>query len=176
MENLFNQITNFYNHPLFVTVGGVTVTLAFIAFIYRLACWTFGITPIAFRLGIALWQRKVAIFGSFEIFESLKNSLIDSNIFKNKNIIHISSDNIDKAKDETIFLVDWETFGDKIGQVFSARKNNQTAIVIYAKPASIPQDKMGDIANRANTVVVNFRGRLLNDILTSLITTSYDRN
>lgn len=80
------------------------------------------------------------------------------------------------TKDETIFLVDWETFGDKIEQIFSARKNHQTAIVIYAKPASIPQEKMSDIANRANTVVVNFRGRLLNDILTSLITTSYDRN
>jgi len=106
----------------------------------------------------------------------LKNSLIDSNIFKKKNIIHINSNNIDKAKDETIFLVDWETFGDKIEQIFSARKNHQTAIVIYAKPASIPQDKMSDIANRENTVVVNFRGRLLNDILTSLITTSYDRN
>lgn len=176
MGNILNQITNFYNHPLFIIVGGVTVTLAFIAFIYRLACWTFGITPIVFRLGIALWQREVAIFGSVEIFESLKNSLIDSNIFKKKNIIHISSDNIDKAKDETIFLVDWETLGDKIEQIFSARKNHQTAIVIYAKPASIPQDKMSDIANRANTVVVNFRGRLLNDILTSLITTSYDRN
>ena len=35
--------------------------------------------------------------------------------------------------------------------------------------------KMNDIANRPNTVVVNFRGRLLNDILTSLITTSYDK-
>ncbi|OGS20968.1 MAG: hypothetical protein A2252_04560 [Elusimicrobia bacterium RIFOXYA2_FULL_39_19] len=176
MENILRQISNFYNHPLFIIVGGITVTLAFLAFVYRLLCWAFGITPIVFRLGIALWQRKVVIFGSFEIFESLKSSLVDSNIFKKNNILHINSDNIDKSKEETIFLVDWETFGDKIEQVFSARKNHQTAIVIYAKPASIPQDKMSEIANRANTVVVNFRGRLLNDILTSLITTSYDRN
>jgi hypothetical protein len=42
MENILNQITNFYNHPLFIIVGGVTVTLAFIAFVYRLVCWTFG--------------------------------------------------------------------------------------------------------------------------------------
>jgi hypothetical protein len=175
MRNILNQIADFYNSPPFIIVGGVTATLLFIAFIYKLACWTFGITPIVFRLGIALWRRKVAIFGSVETFESLKMSLTDSNIFKKKNIIHISSDNIDKAKDKTIFLVDWETFGDKIEQIFSARKNDQTAIVIYAKPASIPQEIMSDIANRANTVVVNFRGRLLNDILTSLITTSYDK-
>ncbi len=176
MENLFIQIITFFNHPFFILVGGLTVTLGILGFIYKVICWIFGITPIVFRLGIALWKRKIAIFGSAEVFESIKASLTDSKIFKEKNIVHIKLDNIDKAKDETIFLVDWETFGDKVEQIFSARKNHQTAIVIYAKPASIPQDKMNDIANRANTVVVNFRGRLLNDILTSLITTSYDRN
>lgn len=175
MEYMFTQITEFYNHPLFIIVGGLTVTFGVIGFFYKVICWIFGITPIVFRLGIALWKRKIAIFGSTEVFESIKTSLTDSKVFKEQNIVHIQSDNIDKAKDETIFLVDWETFGDKIEQVFSARKNHQTAIVVYAKPASIPQEKMSDIANRANTVVVNFRGRLLNDILTSLITTSYDR-
>ena len=176
MENLFIQITNFYNHPLFIIVGGLTVTLGVLGFLYKVICWIFGITPVVFRLGVALWKRRVAIFGSVEVYESIKASLLDSKIFKEQNVIHIKLDNIDKAKDETIFLVDWDTFGDKIGQIFSAIKNHQTAIVIYAKPASIPQEKMNDIANRANTVVVNFRGRLLNDILTSLITTSYDRN
>ncbi len=175
MENILNQLAIFYNHPLFIIVGGLTVTLGVLGFLYKVICWIFGITPIVLRLGIALWKRKVAIFGNVEVFESLKSSLVESKIFKEKNIVHVKLDNIDKAKDETIFLVDWETFRDKIEQVFSARKNHQTAIVIYAKPASIPQDKMNDIANRANTVVVNFRGRLLNDVLTSLITTSYDR-
>lgn len=173
---ILDAIAKFYNHPIFIIVGGVTVTLGVLGFFYKLICMLFGITPIVIRLGIALWKRRIAIFGSVEIFESIKASLTDSNIFKGKNIVHIKLDNIDKAKDETLFLVDWDTFGDKIEQVFSARKNHQTAIVIYAKPASIPQEKMSDIANRANTVVVNFRGRLLNDILTSLITTSYDRN
>lgn len=174
MENIINQITNFYNHPVFIIVGGVTVTLGFLAIIYKILCWTFGITPIVIRLGMALWKRKVAIFASADAYSSLAATLADSGIFKKS--IQITIDNVDKAKDETIFLVDWETFGDKIDQVFSARKNHQTAIVIFAKPASIPNDKMADIANRANTVVVNFRGRLLNDILTSLITTSYEKN
>lgn len=174
MGNIFTQITTFFDHPVFIITGGFTVLLLILGFLYKVICWTFGITPIVFRLGIALWKRKVAIFGSTEVFESIRASLMDSKIFKESNIVHIKSDNIDKAKDETIFLVDWETFGDKIEKIFDARHNHQTAIVIYAKPASIPQERMNDIANRANTVVVNFRGRLLNDILTSLITTSYE--
>jgi hypothetical protein len=170
-----DAIIGFFNHPFFILIGGLTVSVSILGVLYRILCWIFGITPVIFRLGIALWKRRVAVFSSGEIFESLKASLTDSGIFKPKNIIHIRSDNIDKARDETIFLVDWETFGQKIEQVFAARHNHQTAVVIYAKPASIPTDRMNDIANRANTVVVNFRGRLLNDLLTSLITTSYER-
>src|SRR3990167_774797 len=141
MENLLSQITKLYNHPLFIIVGGLTVTLGVIGLLYKVFCWIFGITPIIIRLGIALWKRKVAIFGSVESFESIKSSLLDSKIFKEKNIVYIESNNIDKAKDETIFLVDWETSEGKIEQIFSSRKNHQTAIVIYAKPTSISQKK-----------------------------------
>lgn len=170
-----DSIINFFNHPFFIIVGGATTIVMIVGFLYTAWLVFIGVLPVWYRLGIGLSKRKIAIFGTTEAFESLKSSLIDSNIFKDENIVHIKPENIDKAKGETVFLVDWETFGEKIERVFSARNNHQTAIVIYAKPASIPHEKMNDIANRANTVVVNFRGRLLNDILTSLITTIYDR-
>ena len=171
---MINAIIIFFNHPFFIVVGGATVTIAIFGILYKVVCMVFGITPIVFRLGIALWRRRVAIFGSLSAYESLKASLVDSKVFKEKNILHITNDNLDKAKNETIFLIDWESYNKEIKNVFSLRKNHQTPIVIFAKPASIPQKAMFDIANRANTVVVNFRGRLLNDILTSLITTTYD--
>lgn len=174
--NIINSISNFFNHPFFIIVGGLTVTFSILYFLYKIICIIFGITPIILRLGTALWKRKIAIFGSDEAFTNLKDSLVDSKVFKEKNIINIKSNNLDKAKDETIFIVDWESFGDDIEQVFSCRGNHQTPIVIYAKPQTIPPTTMIDIGNRANTVVVNFRGRLLNDVLTSLITTSYDRS
>lgn len=174
-EPIMSEIIKFFDHPLFTVIGGITVISGLLAVIYRIVCWAFGITPIVFRLGMAIWKRKVAIFADDDMYGRLKDTLIDSRIFKDKNIVHIRKDNIEKAKGVTIFLVDWETYKDQIEQVFGARKNDQTAIVIYARPASIPKKKMNDIANRENTVVVNFRGRLLNDILTSLITTSYER-
>lgn len=172
---ILEKIVNFYSSSPFTIFGGITATISFVVFIYSIICWFLGITPIIFRLGIALWKREIVIFSSLESFSSLKSSLIDSKIFKEKNITHITKENTDKAKGKTVFLVDWKTFGEKIETVFSARKDHQTAIIIYAEPQSIPYEKMNDIANRSNTVVVNFRGRLLNDILTSLITTSYDK-
>lgn len=172
--NLIQPIIDFFNHPVFIIVGGLTVVFAAIGIIYRVVCITLGVTPLVFRIGKAIWRRKVAIIGSAEAFSSLKDCIIDTNIFKNHNVIHIPIDNIEKSKEHTILLVDWETSGNYIDNIFLARKNYNTAVIIFAKPASIPHGKMDEIGNRSNTVVVNFKGRLLNDILNSLITISFD--
>ncbi len=69
------------------------------------------------------------------MFYNLRDCLVDSKIFKNKNIIHIPSNNIDKAKDKTIFLVDWSSAENHIEKNFATRKNHQTPVAIYAKAA-----------------------------------------
>jgi hypothetical protein len=168
-------IIDFFNHPFFIIVGGITTIVMIVGFLYVVFLVFRGALPVWYRLGMGLSTREIAIFGSSDAFGVIRDSLLDSGIFNDGNIVHITDKNIDKAKTKTIFLVDWGTFADRIDEVFIARKDNQTAIVIYASPGSIPQPRMADIANRTNTVVVNFRGRLVNDILTSLITTSYEK-
>jgi len=172
--NVIQPFIEFFNHPVFIIVGGLTVLFAAIGIIYRIVCIILGVTPLVFRIGKAIWRRKVAIIGSSESFTSLKDCITDTNIFKKNNVIHIPIDNIEKVKEHTILLVDWETCSNQIDNIFIARKNNNTAVIIYAKAGSIPNEKMGEIANKSNTVVVIFKGRLLNDILNSLITTSFD--
>jgi len=172
--DFLQPIVDFFNHPIFIIVGGLTVVIAAIGIIYRASCLIFGISPLVLRIGIALWRRKIAIIGTADAFSSLSGSLKDSGIIKGKNMCHIPLDNIDKCKDFTIFLVDWETSSGFIDQILASRSNHHTAVIIFAKPATIPADKMNDIANRSNTIVVNFKGRLSNDILNSLVTTSFD--
>lgn len=174
LTTIISGVVSFFNHPFFIVVGGLTTTLVILGIFYKILFIFFGITPVVFRLGVALWKRKIAVFATTEAYSSLFTSIKDSRIFNSGNIEMIPKNNIDKAKNFTVILVDWESCGDKINQIFSARKNDQTPILIYAKPGSIPQNQMEKIANRTNTIVVNFRGRLINDILTSLITTSYE--
>jgi len=100
---MIETIVNFYSSSPFTVFGGITATIVVLGFIYKTISWFFGITPVVFRLGIALWKREIAIFSSLELFESLKSSLIDSKIFKDKNIIHIKKENTEKAKSKTVF-------------------------------------------------------------------------
>lgn len=170
----FQPIIDFFNHPIFIIVGGFTVLIAIIGLIYRISSMFLGLSPLIFRIGKALWRRKIAIIASSEAYSSLNETISDSGIFKKNNIIHITPENIDKIKSYSIILVDWDSCNDNIEQIFVARKSDKTAVIISANAGAIPREIMPQIANKSNTVVVNFKGRLLNDILNSLITTSFD--
>src|SRR5699024_9522415 len=113
-------IIDFFNHPIFIVVGGFTVLFAAIGLIYRIASMVLGLSPLIFRVGKALWRRKIAIIANSEAYSSLNETISDSGIFNNKNIIHITPDNIDKIKSYSIILVDWESCNDTIEQVFAA--------------------------------------------------------
>ena len=51
------------------------------------------------------------------------------------------------------------------------------ALLIYApkNEGFIPKDHLEEINKKQNVVVVNFKGRLLNDLLNAMITTSFQQ-
>lgn len=167
------KIVDFFNHPFFILFSGFSVLVVIIGSLSGIYLWVKGILPVIVRLGCALAKRKVAIFGDWEAYHTLRSYLAESGIFKEKNILYIPLDNLEKARDKCIFLVDWKTAGHEINAILEKKGALHTAMIIYASPGSIPHDKMETIANKENTVVVNAKGRLLNDMLNCLITTSF---
>ncbi len=171
-----DDIANFFNHPFFFIIGGITTLFMLGGFIVTVYLVIKGVFPVWYRLGIGLSKRRIAIFSSAE-YNSLRRMLIDSKIFESENILQINKNDIRSAENETLFLVHWKDFQDKMDEILQAKKDS-TALIVYA-----PQnegridsvDMLEKINSHRNTVIVNFRGRLLNDIVSSLITTSYDR-
>jgi len=136
-----------------------------------------GILPVLIRLGRGLAKRKIAIFAKGDRLQSLKALLLDSKLFKVKNIKEISSvSDVGRAECCTVFLVFWDDWKDDI-EIILDEKYDSTALVVYAplELGNIPQKRMYEIGERRNVTVTNFRGRLLNDIVVSMITTSYDK-
>ena len=132
-----------------------------------------GVFTVWWKLWIGLAKRKIAIFAEKE-YNSLNSMLIDSKIFSKT--IQINKNDLKKAEKETIFLVYRKEFQDKIDEILSIKKDS-TPLIVYApiEDGRIDEENMKKINSHRNSIVVNFRGRLLNDIFTSLITTSYDR-
>ena len=154
-------------------MGGLATLIAIFGFIATIFLVIKGTLPVWYKLGLGLSRRKIAIFADTE-FDNLKNLLIDSGIFNEKNIIKIDKGSIKKAENISLLLVHYNSFKDKIDDIINI-KHDSDAIIIYApqEDGFIEKDILQKINSQRNAIIVNFRGRLLNDILISMITTGY---
>lgn len=127
-----------------------------------------------YRLGRGLAKRDIAVFAENGHYESLRDALVDSKIFKQQRIHQIHKNSIDKAKKYSVFLVHYSAYQNDLDKILSL-KDDSTALIVYAPPSEgrISDSDMNKINDKRNAIVVNFRGRLINDILVSLITTSF---
>lgn len=160
-------ILQMLRYPAIVVVS-VSVVVAVIL-------WARGIIPVLFRLGNGLSRRKIAVFAKGDALVSLENILRDCNLFRQNNIVRIATDgDIGAANSATVFLVYWPDWKANIEDVLR-EKSDGTALIVYAPQeyGFIPKETMSLLDKQRNVVVNNFRGRLLNDIVVSMITTSY---
>lgn len=73
-------------------------------------------------------------------------------------------------------MIYWPEFYNKLDDILSIKKD-ATPLIVYA-PQEIMKIDLSDIKKmnaHRNVIIVNFRGRLINDILISLITTGFKR-
>lgn len=180
--NYLNQIIAFFNHPFFIIFGGVSATLIIIGIVLNFIFWIFGVWPLIWRLGYGRWVRKIAIAANNAKYNQLKKDLIDSGIFRGQNISVITKQSLSDVREHNLLLVHYQSFTkDEIRTILANKKSKAGMIFYYPKFSpqgknSIPDDIRDLISNTQNTTLVNFRGRLLNDIVTTLITTSYDNS
>ena len=174
MQAIVQAIVDFFNHPFFIVLGGVTSLLILPALLYTIYLIGKGVIPVLIRLGMGLSQREIAVFAEGDDFDKLKSMLLDSGILRESNIVKIDKDSLEKAKHMTILLVHWKSFKSEIDRILEM-KSYPAALFVYApqNEGRIDDDSLAKINRRSNTTIVNFRGRLLNDILISMITTDY---
>lgn len=94
-----------------------------------------------------------------------------------KNISAITkTEDFGRAEGASVHLVHWHDFAIDIEQIL-ANKPDKCPLVVYApyNMGRIPDDKMANLDGKRHAAVTNFRGRLLNDIVTAMITTSYEQ-
>jgi len=126
-------------------------------------------------MGNGLAKRKIAIFAKGDNLNSLKNLLVHSELFNKKNILEITKkEDIGVAERATLYLVFWHDWTIEIESILQQKKDG-SALIVYAPPdlGPMPEEQMKNLDSKRNTAVTNFRGRLLNDIVTAMITTSY---
>jgi hypothetical protein len=161
----------------FIAIVGTVETIILIcATIYGIVLCIRGILPVLIRLGNGLAKREIAIFAKGDNVESLKNLLLDSKLFREKNIRVITKkEDMEIAKRSAVYLVFWSDWANDIDEILKM-KPDECSLNIYApfEKGRVPDEQMVKMDGKRHTAVANFRGRLLNDIVSSMITTSYE--
>lgn len=168
----FISVKNFFEFYGFVSTFILTIIL-----IVGIVLWFKGILPVLFRLGHGLAKGKIAIFAKGDNLNSLKSLLLDSELFSEKNLVEIRSNNdFGKSEKSTLFLIFWHDWEERNIDEILNKKTDKTALVVYApRDKGVISKKYFEIINKERNVsIANLRGRLLNDIVSSLITTSYE--
>lgn len=158
-------------------VGTAEAAFLVISVIWAIVLWGRGIGPALLRLGNGFAKRKIAIFAKGENVGSLKHLLVDSGLFKANNIVEITkADDMGRAEHTTMYLVVWHDWADEIDDILRM-KADSSALIVYAPydKGRIPDEQMKKLDGKRHTAVTNFRGRLLNDVVSSMITTGYKK-
>jgi hypothetical protein len=155
-------------------IGIIETVLLLVGIIWGFVLWVRGILPVMLRIGNGLAKRRIALFAKGENVNSLKSLLTDSGLFQEKNIFAVTkTEDLDCAENASVYLVHWHDFADNIEKIL-AKKPNDCPMVVYApyNMGRIPDEQMANLDGKRHTAVTNFRGRLLNDIVTVMITTN----
>jgi len=156
-----------YVHVAIFVIGVVATIFGFVA-IAR------GIAPALWRLGNGLANRQIALFAKGDNVSSLRHLLLDSKLIRNRNIIEVTrAEDIGRAEDSTVYIVFWHDWANDIDEILR-QKPDSCALIVYSPydREKIPTERMKQLDGKRHTAVTNFRGRLLNDIIVSMITTS----
>ncbi len=144
------------------------------SFIYAFYLWFTGALPVIVRIGNGLAKRKIALFAAGDNVNSLKTLLTDSGLFRDKNIIVITrKEDLGRAEDASVYLVHWHDSANYVDEILRT-KHNECPMIVYSpyNMPRIPDEQMVNLDGKRHTAVTQFRGRLLNDIVTSMITTN----
>ncbi len=156
--------------------GDASTVVFLVGLAYAFYLWGSGVLPVLFRLG-NLRRRKTAVFAKGDASRSLVALLADAGLFSQKNIVAVTdAADFGRAEGATVFVVFWPDWTDQLTQIL-ARKKDTTALIVYAPQTleQLPTEALTLLELHRNVVLTSFRGRLLNDVVGSFITTAYEK-
>ncbi len=151
---------------LLLTIGGLYVAL------FR----------VLDRLGTGLQSRKISIIADAAEYTLLKKDLKDTGIFREDNVHRLKPETLDtpekaaaELSDESLLIFIYTApEQDELLKRVLAGKQTKAGLIVYAR-SKLSEELFAEIGETSNAVIVNAKGRLLNDLLNLMMTTSLQR-
>lgn len=155
---------------LFSLIGILATVAVIVGCVWRLV-------PAAWRFGLALYGKKIYVFSNADEYEDVKHDLVDSGLIKGKNIKRISDKQIGKAREALLLIVVYGYLNDEDFRTVVSSKRQRCGLIVYCPPGGIriENETMEYLNKSPFTALCNFRGRMVNDVLLMMLSTSFKK-
>ncbi|MDR0950508.1 MAG: hypothetical protein LBM13_02550 [Candidatus Ancillula sp.] len=154
------------------TLSMILKIIGFVSVVFVIVGCILGVWRLIWRYGKASWKTKIFIV---EKSESSKTELIEtfkrSGMFrKNKKFLKtIKTDNLDELNGANIVVINATNIdNEKVKQILSKVNDNRIAIAVYCNGWKNGLREI--VAEKQNSVLSNYRVRLINDVFTMMMT------
>ena len=107
-------------------MGYASTAIIIIAAIVAIVLWVQGIAPVLIRLGNGLAKRKIAIFAQGDALTTVESLLLESRLFRKRNILRIASDgDFGIAEQATLYLVYWPHWKDSVEEILQQKADQE---------------------------------------------------
>lgn len=129
------------------------------------------------RFGLALHAKKIMVVADAADYSDIKEDLCDSGLIKKENIQLISDKHLAKAKETLLLVVVYGYLDESAFESVVKGKDARCGLIVYCPPEKgrIREDEMQLLSKTNFTALCNFRGRLVNDVLLMMLSTSFIR-
>ena len=151
-----------------LSVGGnISLVLEFMGFLSFVALAIGAFTRLgkaAWRFGLALYGKKILIVASDEDYHDLEEDLSDSGLIK--------------AKDALLLIVVYGYLDKEGFREIINGKSSRCGLIVHCPPEKgrIDDDEKKLLGKTAFTTLCNLRGRLVNDVLLMMLSTSFKKS
>lgn len=146
--------------------------IGLLGFIFGVAA---GLVRPVVRFGWAAWKKQVYIVSEVETGNTIRGDLERSGIVKKKNIVCKNSNQLGEIHNARLIILEYSCLGKETVLDVVKRKNANCGAIIYANFNEIDRKTMDELNKVHHVSVVNFRGRLVNEVLVLLMSCSFSR-
>lgn len=160
---------------LFGVIGTLSTIAVVFSFVRYVLPSILCLAVPAFRFGQSIAWKKVFIISSGDTLRELRGDLGRSGIIKKRNIITKTKGEMSDLDGARLLILDYAHLGETEVLEVVSHKDSNCGVLVYAETEVIPKEVMRKLNLYRHVSVVNFRGRLINEILLLLVSTSFTR-
>ena len=129
------------------------------------------------RFGLALFGKQIKVVADTEDYETIHHDLIISGLIREKNITKVRKENLSDLQDAFMIIVSCDYLtNNEFARVING-KSSRCGLIVYSPPEKdrMPPEKMSHLNSAPFSTLCNFRGRLVNDVLLMMLSTSFKK-